>query len=210
VPDADLLLYVDARFLSPYAMSAFVALAEKSLPFGIETVDLAAGEQRAPAYATLSLTGRVPTLVHAGFALSESSAIAEYVDEAFRGPRLFPSEPRARARARQLQAWLRSDLDALKAERPTEVVFRAPAAAPLSAPARAAAARLFRVADALLPAAEPNLFGDWCVADVDLALALQRLVANGDEVPARLADYARGQWERPAVRRWLARGRQAT
>ena len=89
-------------------------------------------------------------------------------------------------------------------------MFRAPRSAPLSAQARAAAARLFTVAEALLPAGEAHLFGDWSVADVDLALALQRLLANGDEVPARLADYARGQWERPAVRQWLTRVRQAT
>ncbi|NLF53469.1 MAG: glutathione transferase [Thauera phenolivorans] len=208
MPDSDLLLYVDARFLSPYAMSVFVGLEEKSLPFRLETVDLEGGAQHAPAYAALSLTGRVPTLVHAGFALSESSAITEYLDDVFGGVRLYPAEPRARARARQLQAWLRSDLDALKAERSTEGVFRAPVAVPLSAQAHAAAARLFRVAEALLPAGEAHLFGVWSVADVDLALALQRLLANGDEVPARLADYARGEWERPAVRQWIARARE--
>jgi glutathione S-transferase len=44
----------------------------------------------------------------------------------------------------------------------------------------------------------------WSIADVDLALMLNRLVLNGDPVPARLADYARRQWELPAVREWAA------
>jgi len=47
------------------------------------------------------------------------------------------------------------------------------------------------------------LFDAWCIADVDLALMLNRLVLNGDAVPARLADYAKRQWERPSVRAWV-------
>jgi glutathione S-transferase len=34
-------LYVDSLFTSPYALSVFVALTEKRLPFTIKTVDLA-------------------------------------------------------------------------------------------------------------------------------------------------------------------------
>ncbi|MBB3257144.1 hypothetical protein F4827_002309 [Paraburkholderia bannensis] len=33
---------------------------------------------------------------------------------------------------------------------------------------------------------------------------LNRLVLNGDAVPPPLADYARYQWQRPTVQRWLA------
>jgi glutathione S-transferase len=77
---------------------------------------------------------------------------------------------------------------------------RAPA---LSAAAQGAAAKLFAVADALLPAGQDNLCGQWCLADVDLALMLQRLVHHGDEVPVRLADYARRQWAHPALRQWV-------
>jgi glutathione S-transferase len=36
-------LYVDSQFASPYAMSVFVCLHEKGLPFDVETVDLSAG-----------------------------------------------------------------------------------------------------------------------------------------------------------------------
>ena len=75
-----LTLHVDARHLSPYAMCAHVALTEKGLPFEVRTVDLDAGANRAAPYAAVSLTRRVPTLEHGTFRLSESSAIAEYVD----------------------------------------------------------------------------------------------------------------------------------
>jgi len=199
-----LTLFVDSQYASPYAMSAFVALSAKQAPFELRTVDLGAAAHLAPAYAGLSLTARVPTLVHGEFALSESSAIGEYVEDAFPGPALYPADPRRKARARQVQAWLRSDLMPIRMERSTEVVFYAKHGPALTDAAHAAAARLFAAAEALLPAGQEHLCGDWSLADVDLALMLNRLVLNGDAVPARLAGYARRQWQHPAVQRWLA------
>ena len=173
-------LYVDAQFASPYAMSVFVALHEKQLDFEMTPLDLAARENRAAGFSQLSLTQRVPTLVHGDFALSESSAITEYLDEVFPGTPLYPQDARSKARARQVQAWLRSDLMPIRQERQTEVVFYGPSSAPLSAAALASAQTLFHVAESLLPAGAENLFGEWSIADVDLALMLNRLVFNGD------------------------------
>lgn len=198
-----LLLYVDAQFASPYAMSAFVALNEKQLPFELKTVDLSANANHEASYAETSLTRRVPTLVHDDFALSESSAITEYVDAVFEGVPLYPTEVRTRARARQVQAWLRSDLMPIRQERSTEVVFYGAKKPPLSLAAQAAAEKLFSVAEALVPPGGENLFGQWSIADADLAVMLNRLVLNGDEVPERLATYARRQWQRPSVQLWV-------
>lgn len=210
MPAEPLALHVDARFLSPYAMSAYVALLEKQLAFDVRTVDLEAAANRAPAYAAVSLTRRVPTLEHGAFRLSESTAIAEYLEDAFDGPPLYPDDPRERAVARQVQAWLRSDLMAIRAERPTEVVFLGRRGGPLSEAARAAADTLFAAADALLAHGGEHLFARWCLADLDLALMLNRLVLHGDAAPPRLAAYAARQWTRPSARRWidaLTRGR---
>ncbi len=200
-------LHVDSRHMSPYAMSAYVALTEKAVPFTVEHVDLAAGAQREPAYVARSLTGRVPMLQDGAFALSESSAITEYLDELLPPPgyrALYPQPRTVRARARQLQAWLRSDLAALRDARPTTSVFGPPAGTPLPAAAEADAARLVACAETLLPPGAEHLFGAWSIADTDLALMLQRLLRNGDPVPARLAAYAERQWRRPSVARWLA------
>ena len=197
-----LTLYVDAQYASPYAMSAFVALTVKQVPFELRTVDLSAAANHAPEFAGLSLTRRVPTLLHGEFALSESSAIAEYIEDVFPGAPLYPADAKHKARARQVQAWLRSDLMPIRMERSTEVVFYGAKVPALSAAGEAAAAKLFAAAESLLPAGNEHLFGQWCIADVDLALMLNRLVLNGDAVPARLADYARRQWTHPAVRRW--------
>ncbi|WP_066260810.1 glutathione transferase [Hydrogenophaga flava] len=198
-----LLLYVDAQFASPYAMSVFVALTEKQLPFELKAVDLSANANHEASYAATSLTRRVPTLVHNGFALSESSAITEYVDTVFEGVPLYPTGTQERARARQVQAWLRSDLMPIRHERSTEVVFYGAIKPPLSFEAQATAKKLFSVAEALVPPGGENLFGQWCIADVDLALMLNRLVLNGDAVPERLTSYARRQWQRPSVQLWV-------
>ena len=200
-------LYVDSQYASPYAMSAFVGLREKGLDFEMLPVDLAASENREAAYAAKSLTQRVPTLVHGNFALSESSAIAEYLDETFPQPRLYSESPQTRARARQVQAWLRSDLLPLRIERPTEVVFYGSSAPALSAAARNSAEKLFSFADSLLGQDAEHLFGQWSIADVDLALMLNRLALHGDPVPTRLATYAARQWKRPSIVRWLKQQR---
>jgi glutathione S-transferase len=202
-----MLLYVDARFASPYAMSVFVGLLEKKLAFEIESVDLAANGNQEPAFAATSITRRVPTLIHDDFALSESSAISEYIDEAFPGARLYPADARCRARARQVQAWLRSDLVPIRHERPTTVVFYGAKRPPLSAAASGSVEKLFSAADALLDGRSSNLFGDWCIADVDLAMMLTRLIVHGDHVPENLVAYATQQWQRPSVQQWVNKPR---
>ncbi len=204
-----MLLYVDSNYISPYAMSAFVALHEKAVPFDIVALDLVAGATRDPGYAAISITQRVPTLVHGDFALSESSAIAEYLNDVLPGAPLYPPDPKARARARQVQAWLRSDLMPIRQERSTEVVFLHRSDQRLSESAQASAARLFAAAGELLKHGGEHLFGDWSIVDVDLALMLNRLVLNGDPVPGRLAAYARKQWERRSVQLWVDRPRPA-
>jgi glutathione S-transferase len=200
-------LYIDAQSVSPYSMSAFVALTEKGLPFEVVTVDLDANANLEPRYAARSITRRVPTLVHGGFSLSESSSISEYLDEVFPGRPLYPAEPRDRARARQVQAWLRSDLMPIRQERSTEVVFYGSKKAPLSPAARVSVDTLFAAAELLLAGNSENLFGQWCIADVDLALMLNRLALHGDSVPERLAAYAKHQWQRPSVQSWVDRKR---
>ncbi len=201
----NLKLYVNSEFSSPYAMSVFVTLKEKGIPFELETVDLNAGQHQQPAYRDLALNGRIPALVHDGFVLTESSAITEYLEEVFPAPEykaVYPKASQQRARAREIQAWLRSDLMPIREERSTLTVFHAPATQPLSPQARAAADKLVRAASRLVNG--PNLFGDWCIADTDLAMMLQRLVHSGDEVPASLRDYANAQWRREPVQQWLA------
>jgi glutathione S-transferase len=202
-----MLLYVDANFASPYGLVAFVSLIEKGLEFDIETLDLAAHANQGAGFARTSITRRIPTLIHDGFALSESSAICEYLDETFPGTRLYPTDRRDRARARQIQAWVRSDLMPIREERPTFVVFNGAKRPELSERARESADTLFSAALALLEDRGDYLFGTWSIADVDLAMMLQRLIVLGDRVPQQLIEYATHQWRRSSVEQWIHKKR---
>jgi glutathione S-transferase len=209
MPDAKLVLYGDSKFESPYGFSSYVALKEKGLPFELRTLSLAAGEHRQGEYVERCITGRLPSLQHGDFWLAESSAIDEYLEDVFpppQYPRLYPEDARQRARARQVQAWLRSDLMPIREERPTSSVFAKAPVKPLGEAARSAVERFLRGASALVPD-DGHLFGAFSIADVDLALMLMRLVANGDPVAPKLEAYAGRVWARPSVRDWLAQRR---
>lgn len=200
-----LTLYADRQHISPYVMSVFVALTELGLPFALRTLDLAAGEQTGPGFATRSLTRRVPMLAEGDWALTESSAITEYLQDTRPGAALYPHNRRARAQARQVQAWLRSDLLPIRDERPTEGVFYPDwPHAPLSVAAQEAASKLAAAALHWLGDGREHLFGRWCLADTDLALMIQRLILAGDPVPDVLHRYAQRQWQRPSVQAWCA------
>ncbi|CZW71908.1 glutathione transferase [Enterobacter hormaechei] len=200
-------LWSDANFFSPYVMSVYVALAEKGLTFSLKTVDLDSGEHLKPQWQGYALTRRVPVLEIDGFELSESSAIDEYLEDCFAPPeweRIYPHDLQKRARARQIQAWLRSDLVPIRTERSTDVVFAGVKKPALSEEGLSSARKLIDTASSLLSQGNPNLFGEWCIADTDLALMLNRLILNGDDVPQLLVDYATFQWQRASVQRYLA------
>jgi glutathione S-transferase len=196
-------LWGEIYYFSPYVFSAFVGLKEKGVPFEMRLIDVYSDEQSRPEYQRQTITGRVPALEHDGFWVAESSAIVEYVDEVFEGPPLLPRDAKERARARQLMAWIRSDLLALRDERPTFNMFYERATAPLSAAANASARKLLDVADRVIAPGAKHLFESWSVADADLAFVLHRLILNGHEVPPKIRDYAEQQWTRPAIRAFL-------
>lgn len=205
-----LVLYNDTFWVSPYAYSCFVVLHEKELPFEVRAVALEKREHHEPAFRDRSLTARIPTLAHGDFWVSESTAIIEYLEEAFPAPQfraLLPRGLHERARARQLLAWIRSDLLPLREERSTHSMFYDRADKPLSPAARTAADKLVRIAAAVVPEGRPTLFDEFSVADADLAFVLMRLILNGDEVPPRLRTFAEAVWRRPSVHAFVARER---
>jgi glutathione S-transferase len=58
------------------------------------------GDQNDPAYLKLNPSGVVPTLIHDGRPIVESSLILYYIDDVFPDPPLMPKEPRLRHRVR--------------------------------------------------------------------------------------------------------------
>jgi glutathione S-transferase len=82
------------------AQKVRVALAEKGLPYKEHLIDLRGG-QFDPAYMKLNPNAMVPTLVHDGRPVIESSVILYYLDEAFPHPPQMPADLHLRARVRQ-------------------------------------------------------------------------------------------------------------
>ena len=81
-----------------------ICLWEKGLEFSEVKLDLFKGDQLSAEYKKLNPNGVVPTLVHDGEVVIDSSVIIEYLDEAF--PQLPLSPPTAAGRA-HMREWMR-------------------------------------------------------------------------------------------------------
>lgn len=90
--------------ISTCSQKVRLALAEKKLGYESQVVDLLAGEHTSDAYLAVNPNGVVPTLVHDGQVIVDSSVICEYLDDVFPNPPLGPKAPIERARMR---AWMR-------------------------------------------------------------------------------------------------------
>ena len=75
-------------------------LAEKELPWESRYVDILKGEQFTPEYRKINPKAVVPTLLHDGIVVRESSNVCEYLDDAFPAKRLRPRDLALRAEVR--------------------------------------------------------------------------------------------------------------
>src|ERR1041385_7570044 len=79
----------------------------KKLQFDEVKLDLLAGDQLKPEYLALNPNGVVPTLVHDGEIVIDSSVIIEYLDEVVSEPESFtPLSPVGRAAMRALMRFI--------------------------------------------------------------------------------------------------------
>ena len=85
---------------SPYGRVALIALEEKGVAYSFKSMNF--GDNRQPNYLALQPFGRIPALCHGDFTLYETQAILRYVDRAFAGPALQPSDVRALGRMDQV------------------------------------------------------------------------------------------------------------
>ena len=90
-----------------------MCLYEKGAPFESRLLDLQKFEQHRPDYLAINPNGVVPTLVHDGRPIVESSIIIDYIDDCFPNAPLKPDDPYLRA---QMRLWIKfSDDVAYKA-----------------------------------------------------------------------------------------------
>jgi glutathione S-transferase len=88
--------------MSTCAQKVRIVLAEKGLSWESRHLDLRAGDQQKPEYLKLNPKGVVPTLVHDGKAVRESTVIMEYLDDEYPNPSLRPHDSHGRA---QMRLW---------------------------------------------------------------------------------------------------------
>ena len=88
---------------SPFAWRVWLALERKGIPYHLKTLSFDAGDLKTPEFLALNPRRRVPVLVDDDFALAESAAIVEYIEDRWpNGPALFATEPRKRAIQRRM------------------------------------------------------------------------------------------------------------
>lgn len=90
--------------ISTCSQKVRLVLAEKGLEYKSQIVDLSKGEHLTLEYLAINPNGVVPTLVHDGNPIRDSSVICEYLDEVFENASLRPGDPVGRA---HMRAWMR-------------------------------------------------------------------------------------------------------
>lgn len=189
--------------LSPFVRKVHLVAAEKGVK-----VEALPGNPRnpSPEFAAASPFRKIPALRHGDFTLSDSSAIAAYIDALHPDPPLLPADPRARGRA----VWFEEFADTIVAAAGGKVVFnRFVAPRVLGIPgdedaARTGEAELAPLLDYLETQApgEGWLAGAFSIADISVASVLRTLAYVGiapdaDRHPAAAGWYARVT-QRPA------------
>jgi len=87
---------------SPYAWRVWLALEHKRIAHNWKLLSFDAGDLETPAFRAINPRQKVPAIVDDGFALSESAAILEYLEDKKPDPRLFSADLRERATQRRL------------------------------------------------------------------------------------------------------------
>lgn len=84
-------------YVSPYVRKVLACLNLKGLAYEVDPITPFFGNNE---FERLSPLRRIPVLIDGDFSISDSTVICEYLDEAYPGHRLYPVEPKDRARAR--------------------------------------------------------------------------------------------------------------
>lgn len=87
-------------YVSPYVRKVLVCMELKGIDYEVDPITPFFGNDE---FERLSPLRRIPVLIDEELALTDSTVIAEYLDEAYPDPPLLPKHPKERARARWLE-----------------------------------------------------------------------------------------------------------
>lgn len=190
---------------SPYGWRVWLALEHKQLPYRLHTLSFSAGDLRTPQFLAINPRGKIPAIVDGGFALWESAAIVEYLEERYPGrdgaTRLFPVGIGKRATVRRMIC----EIDAYFAVALERLVQQILFTAPEQRDTREiAAARQLCASE--LGILEERIPSDFLTADVGAAdFALYPLIALGMRLDRRYSGLEFSALVGPIVGNWMRR-----
>ena len=180
-------LVIIGSFVSPYVRKVLACLNLKGLSYEVDPITPFYGGDE---FERLSPLRRIPVLIDGDFSASDSSVICMYLDEAYPGRPLLPSEPRDRARA----LWLEEYADTRLGDLFIWGLFYQKVVHPLVWSEPGDAARVERTLSTDLPAAldylegalpeEGFLFGEIGLADIATASFFRNGAYAGFETDA--------------------------
>jgi len=204
-------LYIGNKNYSSWSMRPWVLMRHFAIPFDevmvrFDSFDAGSGfKQR---IAEVAPTGQVPVLVDDGFAIWDTLAIAEYLAERFADRALWPSDARARARARSLCAEMHAGFSTLRSACPQNIEASLPdVGARLLREQAALRAELQRLqamwSDALRVSGGPFLFDTFSIADAFFAPVAGRIRTYALPVDAIARGYVDRLLASPGVAAWV-------
>ncbi|WP_425257426.1 glutathione S-transferase family protein [Rubrivivax sp. RP6-9] len=204
-------LVIGNKNYSSWSMRPWVLMRTLRIPFEEQKLrfDFAEDSDFRRAVARVSPAGTVPVLVHDGFAVWDTLAIAEYLHEQFPERGVWPADARARARARSLCAEMHAGFGSLRSHCPMNIEAALPeVGARIWAEQPAVRRNVARIeamwAEALRDSGGPFLFGDFGAVDAYYAPVAMRLRTYALPVSAATQAYVERLTAAPGVRDWIA------
>lgn len=207
-------LYIGNKNYSSWSMRAWLLMKEAGIAFEERRLRLdgADGSPFKTTLLALAPTGRVPLLVDDGFAVWDSLAIGEYLAEHFAERRLWPADPKQRARARCICAEMHSGFGELRNALPMNIeAVLADVGARICAEQAGVRRDLTRIdalwSEALAGSGGPFLFGSFSIADAFYAPVCSRVQTYGVPLSGAASAYVRHILARPSALQWAAEAR---
>jgi len=204
-------LYIGNKNYSSWSMRPWVLLKQAGIVFEEVRVRFDSFDAQSEFKRTIgavSPTAKVPVLVDGDLVVWDTLAIAEYVAETHSDKKLWPTDAKARARARSVCAEMHSGFTALRSHCPMNIEANLADTGALiwrdQAGVRADVQRLVEMWSALLQEhGGPLLFGEFTVADAYFAPVCMRLHTYALPVPATIRAYVDRVRTLPGVQAWI-------
>jgi glutathione S-transferase len=192
-----MILVIGNKNYSSWSLRPWIALKVFGFDFDEKRIPLdAAGSKEA--ILAYSPAGKVPVLVDGKTTVWDSLAILEYVAE--KNPKLWPSAPVDRARARAISAEMHSGFPNLRNHMSMNVRKRYPG----KGRTPEVLAEIERIKAMWNEAKRPFLFGPFSAADAMYAPVVLRFRTYEVELPKAARSYYDAMLELPAMREWIA------